>query len=146
MEFNKVICISCIEYMKTLEIGKDGFEGFNLIIADPPYFITKEEWDVQWKTEKEYLAWCEQWIYECARVLKPKGTMFIWGVFPMIDEITVMARKYLNALQEVIWYKPNGTPLGGQNYFRKLIENCKCFTKGKDHIFNGDDVREPYPD
>lgn len=27
----------------------------------------------------EYLSWCEVWIKECLRILKPNGTMFIYG-------------------------------------------------------------------
>lgn len=51
------------------------------IIADPPYFnvLEDEAWDTQWKTAEAYLAWCEKWVAECLRVLRPDGLCFIFG-------------------------------------------------------------------
>ena len=51
-----------------------------IIIADPPYFrAIKEDWDNQWDSLEKYLEWSKLWINECIRVLKPKGTMYIYG-------------------------------------------------------------------
>lgn len=52
-----------------------------VIIADPPYFnvLEDEAWDTQWKTAEAYLAWCEKWVAECLRVLRPDGLCFIFG-------------------------------------------------------------------
>lgn len=33
----------------------------DLVIADPPYFkVVGERWDYQWRTEDEYLEWCDR--------------------------------------------------------------------------------------
>lgn len=69
----------CLVFMRRLEIGKDDFQGFDLIIADPPYFKVFGEFDFQWKTVEEYIEWCRQWISECARLLKPDGSFYLWG-------------------------------------------------------------------
>ena len=55
-------------------------ESAQIIIADPPYNIGKDFGNNSDKQPMdEYLVWCEQWIKECIRILKPNGTMFIYG-------------------------------------------------------------------
>ena len=51
----------------------------DLIIADPPYYKICGEFDFIWKTQKEYLEWCKQWILECKRILKSTGSFYLWG-------------------------------------------------------------------
>ena len=51
--------------------NRDALEGLKeipsetcqVIIADPPYFrAIKDEWDNQWDTLEDYLAWSDKWI------------------------------------------------------------------------------------
>ncbi len=44
----------CGQVLETLEPN-----GFQAIIADPPYFqvLLGEDWDNQWQTEEDYLNW-----------------------------------------------------------------------------------------
>ena len=65
-----------IQILPTLEA-----DSAQIIIADPPYNIGKDFGnDSDKQPMDEYLLWCEQWIKECIRVLKPNGTMFIYGL------------------------------------------------------------------
>ncbi|QOH80995.1 site-specific DNA-methyltransferase [Plesiomonas shigelloides] len=57
-------------------------DSVDLIFADPPFNLDKlypSEMNDSIKTEK-YLNWCQEWIKECSRVLKPGGSMFIWNL------------------------------------------------------------------
>ncbi len=55
-------------------------ESVDLVIADPPYFeIINEAWDHQWAGEQAYLEWCKNWTEQCIRILKPGGSLYIWG-------------------------------------------------------------------
>lgn len=51
----------------------------DLIIADPPYFQIKGDFDFVWDTVEEYIDWCKEWIQLCKKVLKPTGSFYIWG-------------------------------------------------------------------
>ncbi len=52
----------------------------DLIICDPPYNIGKDFGNDSDKQDMDdYLKWCNEWIIECFRLLKPKGTMYIYG-------------------------------------------------------------------
>ncbi|MBE3584199.1 MAG: site-specific DNA-methyltransferase [Limnochordaceae bacterium] len=53
-------------------------DSIDLAFADPPYNLEKEysryEDDRQ---ESEYLRWCEEWLAEYVRILKPTGSLFV---------------------------------------------------------------------
>lgn len=80
MELNKIYNEDCITYMKTLPK-----ECVDLIIADPPYFkVVNEKWDYMWRTEEDYLEWCNQWFNECYRILRKGGSIYIYGYFRIL--------------------------------------------------------------
>ena len=65
----------CLEYLSTLDD-----DSVDLVVTDPPYFIGFDGgkgWDSQWKSEQEYLDWCEQWTAKCVRVLKPNRMLCV---------------------------------------------------------------------
>jgi DNA modification methylase len=71
----KIVHDDCINFLKA-----EKSDSYDLIIADPPYFeIVKDSWDNAWNDKSEYLAWCERWMIEALRVLKPTGSFYIWG-------------------------------------------------------------------
>ena len=54
----------------------------DLIFADPPFNLNKlypSKINDNLKTG-QYLSWCEDWAFECTRVLKPGGSLFIWNL------------------------------------------------------------------
>lgn len=95
---NRVILGDCTEELKKLDSN-----SIDLIIADPPYFkVIGEKWDYQWKTEKEYVEWCLEWISEVSRVLRLGGTFYCFGYFrtlallvPYFDELGLDLRQQI---------------------------------------------------
>jgi len=80
----------------------------DLVIADPPYYrIASSPWDRQWKTFEEYLDWIETVSLEIRRVLKPNGSMYVFGDDHRIAYIQVRLDKYFSFLNHLIWYKRN---------------------------------------
>jgi len=126
--------------------------SIDLIIADPPYFKTaKEEWDHQWKEEDEYLAWCQDWMKECERVLKPNRCIYVWGQVNnpkkhpntfLKFKMTVDEKTSLKFQNWIIWSYDWG---GRTNKtFARKHEDLLMWSKGKKFLFNSDDVRIPY--
>jgi site-specific DNA-methyltransferase (adenine-specific) len=110
------------------------------IICDPPYNIGKDFGNDSDKQKMdEYLRWCDEWITECIRILKPKGTLYIY----VFSEILAFIRVRINInVRWIIWHYTNKvTP--SLNFWQRTHESILCCSKEKPH-FNRDDVREPY--
>jgi site-specific DNA-methyltransferase (adenine-specific) len=67
----------CVELLTSI-----GDESVDLVFADPPFNLNKlypSEINDDLR-ERAYLAWCEQWLGDCLRVLKPGGSLFVWNL------------------------------------------------------------------
>lgn len=136
-KIQKIINDDCITGMKKLQA-----DSVDIIICDPPYNIGKDFGNDSDKQEMDkYLVWCEEWISECIRILKPKGTLYIYG----FSEILAFIRVRINInVRWIIWHYTNKvTP--SLNFWQRTHESILCCYKEKP-LFNRDDVREPYTD
>jgi len=77
----------------------------NLIIADPPYYKVKGEFDFEFKSFNEYLAFMEKCAQGFKRVLADNGTLFVYGHAKRIAYIQVLFDKYFNLENSMIWRK-----------------------------------------
>jgi len=127
----------CIEGMKSINN-----DSVDIIVCDPPYNIGKDFGNNSDKQKMdEYLIWCDTWIKECIRILKPTGTLYIYGFSEILSFIRV--RININ-VRWIIWHYTNKvTP--SLNFWQRTHESILCCYKNKP-IFNRDDVREPYTD
>ena len=76
LEANKIYQGDSLELFKEIES-----ESVDLIIADPPYNIGKDFGRVKDDLDiNEYVTWCKKWIDESKRVLREKGSIFIYGI------------------------------------------------------------------
>src|ERR1017187_9806896 len=71
-------------------------KSVQLIIADPPYFEVKGDFDFIWKSFEDYLLDVERWAKECKRLLADNGTLFWWGHAKKIAYAQVIFDKYFN--------------------------------------------------
>lgn len=79
----------------------------SLIIADPPYYEVKGDFDFIWKTFDDYLKDVEKWAIECKRILADNGTLFWYGDDKNIAYSQIIIDKYFNLTNNLIWYKYN---------------------------------------
>lgn len=106
----------------------------DVIFADPPYFTGNTDdqtasytirealaaqawtnfhadWDAQWSNWAEYQTWCDEWLRECRRVLRPEGCIWICGSYHNIPRVGVVLQDqgwYVN--RWISWYKRNAFP------------------------------------
>jgi len=113
-----------------------------IIIADPPYNIGK---DFGNKSDKqpmdEYLEWSETWIKECLRILKPNGTMFIYG-FSEILALILSRIPYDIHRRWIVWHYTNKN-VASLNFWQRSHESILVLWKN-DKVFHRDDIREAY--
>ncbi|MBT3835790.1 hypothetical protein HOD05_02975 [Candidatus Woesearchaeota archaeon] len=131
---NKIHHIDVLKGFKKL---KD--HSVDIIIADPPYNIGKDFGVTIRKDLKEYLTWSEKWIAEATRVLKPTGTMYIYGFSEILAHLSVripLQKRWL------IWHYTNKN-IPSLNFWQRSHESIICCWKDAP-TFNRDAVREPY--
>ena len=84
IEKNQIIAADCVDILRCLPS-----ESIDLVIADPPYYHMRGDFDFVFQSVPEYLGWCAVWVGECYRVLKPTGAFYCWGSSQMIDKLSV---------------------------------------------------------
>jgi site-specific DNA-methyltransferase (adenine-specific) len=82
-------------------------KSVQLIIADPPYFEVKGEFDFVWKSFDDYLQDVEKWAIECKRILADNGTLFWYGDAKNIAYSQIIFDKYFNLLNSLVWENTN---------------------------------------
>jgi len=90
----------CLEVLRAMPDG-----CVDLIIADPPYFEVKGDFDFAWPSFEAYLADVDKWARECARVLADTGTLIWWGHALKIAYSQIVLDKYLTLLNSCVWEK-----------------------------------------
>ena len=87
-------------------------ESVDLIIADPPYYHMRGEFDFVFQSVQEYLDWCSVWAAECCRILKPTGAFYCWGSSQMIDKLSVSVLDKLEWIKRnlIVWNYGTGRP------------------------------------
>ena len=135
LPLNKIILNDAVEELKRLPD-----DSCDVIIIDPPYNIGKDFGNNIDKRElSEYIRWSKSWIDQSIRVLKPTGTMFIYGFSEILAHLSVeisINKRWL------IWHYTNKN-VASLNFWQRSHESIICAWKDKP-VFNKDSVREPY--
>jgi len=112
-------------------------ETVDLVFADPPFNLGKDYGNGANDSLKdhEYLKWCEQWIAECIRVLKPGGASFLWN----LPRWNIELGHYLNAAGMLFrhWVAVDikySLPIPGRLY--PAHYSMLYYTKGKPKSFH----------
>jgi len=82
-------------------------KSVQLIIADPPYYKVKGDFDFIWKTFDDYLQDVERWAIECKRVLADNGTLYWYGDAKNIAYAQIIFDKHFNLLNSLVWENTN---------------------------------------
>lgn len=84
-----------------MSLLKDMQSSFvDCVFADPPFNLGKDYKNGYHDkmSEFSYLCWCEDWIKECCRILKPGGAIFIYAT-------PELAIKFGNILNELVTFR-----------------------------------------
>ena len=100
----------------------------NLIIADPPYFEVKGDFDFTFDDFQHYLQHVERWGQECARILAENGTLIWWGDYRRIAYAQIILDKYFNLLTNGVWLKINGQTM------RNKWEDARCLVNNTERF------------
>lgn len=104
---------NCIDVISTL-----ADHSVDAVVTDPPYGETNLSWDV----------WQGDFIPAVDRVLKPTGSMWVFGTFRMFTENWSDFDGWSLA-QDIIWEKHNGSGFANDR-FRRVHEHAVQFYRG----------------
>lgn len=127
LPLDNVLCGECVTVMRGMPDS-----SVDLIIADPPYNLSKGnawKWDNSaplkgmggnWNKVMQkwddysfdaYFAFTKEWLIEAQRILRPTGSMWIFGTYHNIGIVNVVCQLLgIEIINEVIWYKRNAFP------------------------------------
>jgi len=115
LDVNEVYCMDCLEGM-----GEMGDGTVSLAILDLPYYrIKSDDWDRQWKTFGEYIAWVEAVCLEVKRTLKDNGSLYLFCDDHRAAHLQVMLERHFTFLNHLVWYKRNNIAIKGARNYRK---------------------------
>jgi site-specific DNA-methyltransferase (adenine-specific) len=92
-------------------LGKLDDASVDLVVTDPPYAIAKAEWD-EFESMEAYVAWCDGWLAEVARVLAPHGSAYVCGFSEILADVKVRSAKRFASCRWLVWYYKNKANLG----------------------------------
>ena len=133
-------------------------ESFDLIFADPPYFLSgggitcqngkmvsvdKGAWDKP-TTFEEMHTFNREWLALCRRALKPDGSLWVSGtlhnIFSVGYALQTLGFKILN---DIAWFKVNPPPNLACRYFTHATETVLWARKSPAarHVFHYADMK-----
>ncbi|MFZ6816480.1 DNA-methyltransferase [Undibacterium sp. Rencai35W] len=138
----KEIDLRCGDALHLLKALKS--DSIDLIVTDPPYNLGKDYGNNHdLKGFDEYMKFTQDWLREAKRVLKPNGTIYVFMGVRFISYIyDIMDRElglFFNSW--IVWHYTQG--LGKTRGFSPRHDDILVFSKGKDFLFNLDDIRIP---
>lgn len=138
IELNRIYIDDCIKFMQQMDP-----ESVDLIIADPPYNLKKNFGNKSdhWGDVESWLEWSKKWIDESTRILKPSGSIFVYGIHHYLCYIQCyLYEKDLKYRRQIIWYYENG--FSGYKTLSAFYEPILWFSKSDDFTYH--EIREPY--
>ncbi len=148
---------NCLELMDLI-ISKHPTGCFDMIFADPPYFLSnggitcqngrmvsvdKGKWDKSNGIELNH-SFNLEWLSRCQKLLNPNGTIWVSGTMHIINSIGfAMQQLGFKMLNDIVWQKPNPPPNLACRYFThstEIILWASKSTKSK-HVFNYADMK-----
>jgi DNA modification methylase len=157
MKFNRILRRDSRFFLRKLEEGI-----VDLVYLDPPYFSNRKyerkidvtnniySFDDRWKGGLEqYLAFMNDILIECHRVLKSSGSLYLHCDWHASHYLKVNLDKffgYKNFRNEIIWRRHNAhnDTKQGSKFFGRIHDVILFYTKSSDYIWNP--IFQPYPE
>ena len=79
----------------------------NTVVLDPPYYrVVDEDWDKQWKTMDDYLAWMDLIASKVSRVTKHSGSVWLFGMAYQLGYLIPIFEKHgFTYRQHIVLFK-----------------------------------------
>lgn len=139
----------------SIEVMSAMSEQFDMIFADPPYFLSKGytakingqektfdkgDWDRS-RSQTEIDDFNRKWLSACRERLKDNGTIWVCGSYHNIFSVaTILTELGFKILNFIVWEKSDAKPILSDQYFNYSAEYIVWARKSekKPHFFNSE--------
>lgn len=119
---------SCIDTLSKMDN-----DSIDMIFADPPFNVGKKYKGYKDNNE-DYFAWCEEWIKEGFRVLKPTGTFYLMTLDKNLPETLPIMHRYGVYMNIVKW--KNNSAMHNKRQYWPNSQPIIVYAKTEDYVFN----------
>lgn len=126
-------------------------ESVDCVVCDLPYFrVVKDDFDNEWESEKDYLKFVNNCIYEYARILKPDSNLFLFTSRQYNRYVCLHLDSYFTEKRIIIWCRKRGFNNTRGHSLSSGYEPISYYSKGNG-VFNNikikpDTKRKEYVD
>lgn len=122
-------------------LGEFPQASFDLLIADPPYNLTKTFGQETFRSRKSdlYKEWLDSWLSLCVPLLKPTASVYICGDWRSGLAIQGVGSKYFRLQNRIVWEREKGR--GAKANWKNAAEDIWFFTVSDNFTFNLEAVK-----
>jgi site-specific DNA-methyltransferase (adenine-specific) len=115
--------------------------GIDLIIADPPYNLTKKFNDNAFRKTgiDQYEKWLISWLPEMRRLLKPTGSIYVCGDWRSSASLHRVLLQNFTVRNRISWEREKGR--GARTNWKNNVEDIWFATCSDDYTFNVEAVK-----
>lgn len=134
---DRLICGDAFECLPKL--GKDRID---LLLADPPYNLTKRFGERSFKRANmdEYESWLASWLKLCVPLLKETASVYICGDWRSSSAIQRVGMKYFRLQNRITWEREKGR--GAKRNWKNTAEDIWFFTVSDKFTFDLEAVKQ----
>jgi len=104
---NKIVRGDCLDLLKKIPGN-----SVDMTFADPPFNLKKKYNGYKDSLEfKEYIDWCDEWIGEMVRIIKPTGSIFVHNIPKWLSYYVKLLNEHANFKHWIAWQAPT-SPMG----------------------------------
>jgi len=131
MELDKIYYMDCLDGLKELDNN-----SIDLVFTDPPYNIGRDynNHNDAMPINKYYL-WCEKWLYECVRVLKDTGSLFVMNYPEHLSHFKIYLENYMGFVNWITWIRNDNQFYNKDKQFKRNHQDILFLVKDKQKYY-----------
>jgi site-specific DNA-methyltransferase (adenine-specific) len=114
----------------------------DLAFADPPYNIGKEFGEDQGKRKRngDYIEWCQNWIDEIRRVVKPDGSFYLMAATQYMPRLDIYCEDKFHIVNRIVWYYDSSGRQAKTKFGSRYEPILLCVNDKNNYTFNYEEV------
>lgn len=138
LKINQIYHMDCFTFLQQVPN-----HSVDLAVIDPPYNMQKANWD-SFQTHQDFLDFTFQWLDQVIEKLNKNGSLYVFNTpFNCAYICQYLVSKGLIFQNWITWDKRDGMGAAKRRYAHGQ-ESILFFTQSNQHVFNYDDIRQPY--